>query len=42
MHIEEESGKVLAILGLLQVLFTLVVGALFTLMLLFGEPVDAA
>ncbi len=33
------SGSV-GLFGLFQALFTLVVGALFTLMLLFGKPVE--
>ena len=40
MHMEAESGKALAVLGLLQVLFTLIVGTLFTIMLLAGKPVE--
>ena len=39
---QNASGKNLALLGLLQAIFTLVVGALFTLMLLFGQPVNEA
>ena len=39
---EKSAWDYLAIPALLYVVFVVVVGALFTLMLLFGEPVDEA
>lgn len=43
MAVQEDSGKALsplAMFGIIQAVFTRIVGLLFTLMLLFGEPVE--
>lgn len=43
MTVGEDSGKAitpLALFGVVQAAFTLIVGLLFTLMLIFGEPVE--
>lgn len=43
MAVQEDSGKALsplALFGIIQAAFTLIVGLLFTLMLIFGEPAE--